>query len=83
MKLIFQTETESIYILTKNWFGRMRWQRVKSNNSGMLRKEKGILLSWPAIVVGERARLEDSKIQPGCTQHFVHTSRVTGITTKL
>lgn len=72
----FKTENGSIYILDHDTMG---WSREPAASSGTIRQEFGTLIEWPRIVVGKEAFLQDTNVQPGYDEHWVHTSRVVEI----
>ena len=74
--MLFRTESGSAYILDRE---SMHWARIKSGESGKIRREFGTLVEWPVIKVGERAVLYDSKVKPGYIAHAVETSVVTEV----
>ena len=75
--MTFKTKTGSVYTLDK---GTMGWSRVKTEESGDIRREFGTLLDWPKITIGEPVFLNDSIIALHCTHHYVFTSEVMEVT---
>jgi len=61
----FQTETGSIYELTRTRSGAMFWQRLSATMaSGVLRTNGGRLLAWPEVVIGARCQMLGEPINP-------------------
>ena len=61
----FQTETGSVYELTRAASGKMSWQRLSATLvSGPLRTDGGRLLAWPEVVVGARCLLMCEPLNP-------------------
>ncbi len=77
IRIRFTTENGSVYVITKHDDGEMTWfQAEETHRSGKHRSRHGRLLAWPEIAFGQSVFLQDDVIQPGCTHHFVQTSRV-------
>lgn len=78
-QLCFQTETGSVYELTRYANGQMAWVRRSSTlASGRLRAQGGRLLEWPEVFVGARCTLLSEPINPPFTR-VVRTSFVVAI----
>jgi len=74
MKIRFTTQSGTIYLIDDS---DMSWQREsKTHHSGPIRADHGTLLTWPNIQIGQDAHLNDSKVLPGLTHHFVVTTKV-------
>jgi len=57
-RIRFQTETGSIFELTRTRTGAMYWQRLSATlASGVLRTDGGRLLAWPEVVIGARCQM--------------------------
>jgi hypothetical protein len=75
----FQTETGSIYQLTRVATGAMSWSRLSATMaSGTLRTEGGALREWPEVVIGRRCHLIGEPVNPPFPR-FVSTSFVVAI----
>ena len=74
----FQTETGSVYALTRAG-EEMHWRRESATlASGPLRSDGGILTAWPAIELGERCDLWCEPINPPWPR-LVRTSRIVAL----
>jgi hypothetical protein len=75
-RIRFQTETGSVYVLTRDAAG-MCWQRESVTlASGPLRSDSGPLLSWPEVIeLGQRCELWSEPINPPWLR-LVRTSRI-------
>ena len=74
----FQTETGSIYEITRDSEG-MRWRRLSATlASGTLRNDGAPLLRWPTVRVGERCALLSEPFVPPLPR-LVWTSNVVAI----
>jgi hypothetical protein len=74
----FQTETGSIYEISRDAEGR-RWRRISATlASGPLRNEGAELVRWPEVRVGERCPLVSVPFIPSL-QRLVLTSTVVAI----
>lgn len=75
-RIRFQTETGSVYALTRNDEA-MCWHRESVTlGSGPLRSDGGVLTDWPPILeLGERCMLWSEPINPPF-RRLVRTSRI-------
>ncbi|HJP89050.1 MAG TPA: hypothetical protein VJ850_08455 [Candidatus Limnocylindrales bacterium] len=78
-RIRFQTETGSIYELSRSAAGAMAWRRLSATlASGDLRSDRGTLVDWPEVVVGGRCFLLSEPINPPFPR-LVSTSFVVAI----
>lgn len=78
-RIRFQTETDSVYQLTRLATGEMTWRRLSTTMvSGTLRTEHARLLEWPEVAIGARCHLVSEPINPPYPR-FVITSVVVAI----
>jgi hypothetical protein len=77
-RIRFQTETGSVYEVSRDASG-MRWRRLAATlASGDIRGEYGPLIAWPEVVVGQRCRLLSAPVNDPFLRR-VTTSRVVAI----
>ena len=80
-RIRFQTETASVYLLTRAEGG-TRWHRESASlGSGPLRCDNGVLVRWPAVIeLGASCELWTEPIDPPFAR-LVWTSRIVAFLT--